>query len=205
MKIKNDLVRRSIRAALPSRARRTSDNGVSPTLSIDECGWGASAIRKMLGNMVEVGGIGVEVFLKFTSVVGAGIIELLAAISAGLALGLHLLLTGIASAMGSIVALVLVVFLGDRIKNWVINRRGGKKIKEENSRIYRVWNKYGVIGLGMLSPLLTGAPLGAAIGISLGVSPSRLIMWMVIGITVWTIILTMICALGLLGFEVLTR
>jgi uncharacterized membrane protein len=145
----------------------------------------------------------VEIFFKITTVMGLGIIELWAAIPAGLAIGLNPLLTGIASALGSVVAAVLVAFLGDRIRNWLIKRRSGKKTERENSRIYRVWNKYGVIGLGLLSPLLTGAPLGAAIGISLGASPARLIIWMVIGIIVWTIILTIIGTLGIAGFKAL--
>lgn len=146
-----------------------------------------------------------EFILKFVTVAGLGIIELWAAIPAGLALGLHPVLTGIASALGSIVALVLVVILGERIRNWIISRRKRKKLEDENSRIYRVWNKYGVIGLGLLSPLITGAPLGAAIGISLGAPPSRLIMWMAFGIVVWTIILTMISTLGMVGFKALVR
>ncbi len=144
-----------------------------------------------------------EIFFKITTVIGLGIIELWAAIPAGLAIGLNPLLTGIASALGSVVAAVLVAFLGDRIRNWLIKRRSGKKTGKENSRIYRVWNKYGIIGLGLLAPLLTGAPLGAAIGISLGASPARLIIWMVIGIIVWTIILTIIGTLGIAGFKAL--
>jgi uncharacterized membrane protein len=145
----------------------------------------------------------VEIVLKIATVIGLGIIELWAAIPTGLAIGLNSLLTGMTSAMGSIVAAVLVAFLGDKIRNWIINCRSGKKTEKENSRIYRVWNKYGVIGLGLLSPLLTGAPFGAAIGISLGASPGRLIMWMVIGIILWTIILTMISTLGIVGFKAL--
>ncbi|WP_174275429.1 small multi-drug export protein [Desulfosporosinus orientis] len=78
------------------------------------------------------------------------------------------------------------------VHNGDINEKLKKKEKREKNkgRIYRIWEKYGVIGLGMLSPLIMGAPLGAAIGISLGASPRRLILWMSIGIIVWTISLT---------------
>ena len=57
----------------------------------------------------------------------------------------------------------------------------------------------------MLSPLITGAPLGAAIGISLGASSRRLIVWMSIGIVIWTGILTAISTLGFAGFQMLKR
>jgi len=55
----------------------------------------------------------------------------------------------------------------------------------------------------MVSPLITGAPLGAAIGISLGASPGRLIFWMSIGIVFWTILLTILSTLGFAGFQML--
>ncbi len=146
-----------------------------------------------------------ELFIKLITVAGLGIIELWAAIPMGTALKLHPLLNGTASALGSIVGAVLVIVLGDRLRNWLLKRRGRGKEQEKNGQIYRIWDKYGVIGLGMLSPLLTGAPLGAAIGISLGASPGRLIFWMSFGILVWTIILTIISTLGFEWFQLLRR
>lgn len=145
-----------------------------------------------------------ELFLKLITVIGLGIIELWAAIPMGTALKLHPLVNGMASALGSIIGAVLVIVLGDRLRNWLIKKRGGGK-GQKNGRMYRIWEKYGVIGLGMLSPLLTGAPLGAAIGVSLGAAPGRLIFWMGIGIVIWTIILTTVSTLGFAGFQALKR
>lgn len=135
-----------------------------------------------------------EILAKFITVTGLGIIELWAAIPAGTALKLHPLLNGLASGLGAILGAVLVIMLGDRLRNWLLKKR--PKTQDHNSRIYRIWQKYGVIGLGLLSPLLTGAPLGAAIGISLGAPPRRLVLWMSIGIVVWTILLTALSTLG---------
>jgi hypothetical protein len=135
-----------------------------------------------------------ELVVKFMTVLGLGIIELWAAIPAGTALNLHPLVNGLASGFGAILGALLVILIGDRLRNWVLKIKG--KRQDNNSRIYRIWQKYGVIGLGLLSPLLTGAPLGAAIGISLGASPIRLIIWMSIGIVIWTIILTTISTMG---------
>jgi hypothetical protein len=147
----------------------------------------------------------VELFIKFITVAGLGIIELWAAIPMGTALKLHPLLNGTASALGAVIGAVLVIVLGDRLRNWLLKRRGRGKEQEKKGQIYRIWDKYGVIGLGMLSPLLTGAPLGAAIGISLGASPGRLIFWMSFGILIWTIILTIISTLGFEWFQLLKR
>ena len=140
-----------------------------------------------------------ELVIKFITVTGLGIIELWAAIPFGTALKLHPLLNGLASGLGAIIGALLVIMIGDRLRNWLLSRR--EKKQKDKGRIYRIWDKYGVIGLGMLSPLLTGAPLGAAIGISLGAAPKRLLFWMSIGIVVWTIILTTISTFGFAVFE----
>jgi hypothetical protein len=78
-------------------------------------------------------------------------------------------------------------------------RRWERKNKEQ-SKMGAIWNKYGVVGLGIISPLITGAPLGAVIGISFGAAPGRLLLWMTIGIIIWTVILTAAVALGIAGF-----
>lgn len=135
-----------------------------------------------------------ELIAKFATVMAFGIIELWLAIPAGTALKLHPLLNGLASGLGAIIAALLAIILGDRLRNWLFKKK--QKSRDENSRIYKVWHKYGVIGLGLLSPLITGSLLGAVIGISLGAPPKRLILWMSIGIIIWTILLTTISTLG---------
>lgn len=137
--------------------------------------------------------------IKFITVVALGVLELWVAIPAGTALNLHPLLNGIASALGSVLGAIAVIILGERLRNWLLRN----KKKEESNRgwIYKTWDKYGVIGLGLLSPLLTGALLGAALGISLGAVPKRLIVWMSIGIIVWTILLTSVSTLGFEFFK----
>lgn len=144
-----------------------------------------------------------DILVKFFIVAGLGVIELWVAIPAGTALKLPPLVNGIASALGSISAAIIIVFLGDHLRKWLLKKR--EKDGKSKGKIYAVWEKYGVIGLGMLSPLITGAPLGAAIGVSLGAPPRRLITWMGIGIIIWTIILTAASTLGFAGFELLKK
>lgn len=143
-----------------------------------------------------------ELWISFVTVLGVGVIELWLAIPTGVALQLHPVLNGLASALGAIIGALLVIFLGDRLRNWILKKRGKAKGQEKRGWIYTVWDKYGVIGLGLLSPLITGAPLGAAIGISLGASPGRLLFWMALGIVVWSLILTTITTLGLTQLQV---
>lgn len=134
---------------------------------------------------------------KLITVAALAIFELWAAIPVGTALKLHPLFNGLASGLGAIIGVLLVVVIGDRLRNWLLRKKEQKK----KGRIYKIWEKYGVIGLGLLAPLITGAPLGAAIGVSLGAPPKRLFYWMSTGIVIWTIVLVVISTLGFSFFE----
>lgn len=145
----------------------------------------------------------VKLVMKLLTVLGLGAIELWAAIPAGLALRLHPMAVGITAAIGAMVGALVVVLLGERVRTWLVRRRGGKEGKERHRLIYRIWHRYGVIGLGLLAPLLTGATLGAALGLTLGVPAGRLLFWISLGIVLWSIGLTLAAALGLAGIEAL--
>ncbi len=133
-------------------------------------------------------------------VFAASILELWAGIPIGIAFNLNPFITGTAAALGAILAAFVVSFLGEGIRERVIKwRYKDKDLKKGN--FYKIWNKYGIIGLGLLSPLLFGAPLGAALGIVLGAEKKALFIWMSIGIIIWSIILTAAGYFGLMTFQ----
>ena len=144
-----------------------------------------------------------DVIIGSLLVFGASILELWAAIPLGLAINLNPLLIGVISALGAIFAAFLVSTIGDSIRERVIKWRYGENKDLKNSRYYKIWNKYGIVGLGFLSPLLFGAPLGAALGIVLGAEKKPLLFWMSIGIVIWSGILTTAGFLGLMSFGVI--
>jgi hypothetical protein len=141
----------------------------------------------------------VEILLKVLMVLGLAAVELWTAIPAGLALDLHPVLIGVVSAAGAILGVVVILILGERVRSWLLRKRGGEK--SQHGRIYRIWVRYGVVGLGLLAPLLTGAPLGTALAIAFGAPPGRLLLWMSVGIAAWSALLTVAAALGLAGIE----
>ena len=136
-------------------------------------------------------------------VFGAGILELWAAIPLGLAINLNPVIIGIASAVGAILAAFLVTTVGDSIREKVIKWRYGENKDLKDSRYYKIWNKYGIVGLGLISPLLFGAPVGAALGVALGSSKKPLLIWMSIGIVIWSAGLTAAGYLGLMSFGII--
>lgn len=139
--------------------------------------------------------------IQLLTVFGLSIIELWAAIPAGFALNLNPAAIVIASSAGAIVGALLIILAGEKIRNKIIKWRYGDGKDFRQGRLYRIWDKYGVVGLGLLSPLLFGALIGAALGSLLGAKRWRLLLWMSVGIVVWAVGLTAVGVAGLSGIE----
>ncbi len=124
-------------------------------------------------------------------------VEVYAAIPAGFAFGLHPGTIFSASALGGLAGVFVAAFLGDRIRIF-FNRY--KKVKEEKPKtgmIYRIWDKYGVIGLGFLGTMTVGAPVSLAVGVGFNVPLKKLVTWCCIGVLVRCSLFTIIGHYGM--------
>jgi hypothetical protein len=105
------------------------------------------------------------------------------------------LVCGVA-ALGAFMGGTVVILLGERVKAWLEERRQGEKMEKKRGLLYRVWLRYGVVGWGLLAPLLVGSPLGAAFGLVLGAPPRRLLPWLGVGSVLWSAVFSALSALG---------
>ena len=135
----------------------------------------------------------------------ASVAELWVAIPLGLVMKINPIIIATVSAAGAIFAAACVTLLGDNLRARILKWKYDDEEALKETRLYNVWNKYGVIGLGLLSPLIFGAPLGAAVGIALGARKNGLLLWMSIGIIIWSVGLTVAGSMGLLAFETMIK
>jgi hypothetical protein len=138
---------------------------------------------------------------KLLSVFALGMVGLWEGIPLGFVLGLPPFVTGLTSAIGSTVATLLAMLVGERIRARLAARRaqGGPP---RDRLIDRIWRRYGIVGFGLLAPCLIGAPAGVALGLFLRAPSGRLLFWLITGIGLWAVILT---AAGAYGSEGIRR
>ncbi len=134
------------------------------------------------------------------TVVALGAVELWAAVPAGLALGLDPLVTALAAGAGAMGGVAVVAAAGGRLRGRLV-AGAGRGRGRRHGRILRLWQRHGVAGLGLLAPLLVGAPLGTALGIAFGAPARRLFGWMAAGVVLWSGALALAGALGIAGVE----
>ncbi|MEO6537004.1 MAG: hypothetical protein ABIT07_05905 [Ferruginibacter sp.] len=138
--------------------------------------------------------------LKVLTVAGLATFEIYAAIPAGFAFGLSPWTIFFASLVGGIAGIFVAAFLGDRIRIFFAKYRKPKNERPKTGLVHTIWNKYGLIGLGILGTFTVGAPISLAVGVGFNVPPSKLIPWCCIGVFARCAIFT---TLGHFGMKML--
>ncbi len=141
---------------------------------------------------------------QLVSVFGLAFINLWSAVLLGLALSIPAPIVVITTAASYTVGVIVVLLLGQPIRDRIMQRFGGKLNQNREGLIWRVWDRFGVIGLGLLAPITVGAQIGAILGLSLNAPPRRLLLWMAIGALLWSILVAIAASLGILGVQSVT-
>jgi membrane protein YqaA with SNARE-associated domain len=136
---------------------------------------------------------------KILTVAGLATFEIYAAIPAGFMFKLSPWVIFFASLIGGIIGVFIAAFLGEKIEKLLARFRKPKVevvIKKPNLA-HKIWEKYGVVGLGILGTFMVGAPVSIAVGVGFNVSMHKLALWCCIGVLARCIIFTLVGHFGM--------
>lgn len=115
--------------------------------------------------------------------------EIAAVIPLGIVRGLQPIIVVILSFIGNLSTIILVVYLFEKIKDFIVRKKGiVKENTKRQERAKRIWNKYGLPGLAILGPVLIGTHIAAFIGMSLGATKRWTLLWMTISLVIWSVV-----------------
>ena len=132
---------------------------------------------------------------------GLATFEVYAAIPAGFAFELPSFIIFLASTVGGLVGVFVAAYLGNQIKN-IIKKYKKTKTQEKprSGFIINIWNKYGVVGLGLIGTMTVGAPISIGVGVGFNVPVNKMVIWCSIGVILRCLIFT---SLGHYGLKML--
>ncbi len=106
-------------------------------------------------------------FLKLLTVTAMATFEIYAAIGAAHLMGLSTWAILACTLVGGVAGVFIAAFLGQRIEKFIHEKfRKNKPPKPKTGLGYKIWEKYGLYGLGLIGTFFLGAP--ASIGIAVG-------------------------------------
>lgn len=116
----------------------------------------------------------------------------------GIISGLNPITVIIVGFVGNMVTVLALIIGYDKFKLWLVKRNEGKEKKESkrSARARELWDKYGLPGMLMLGPILIGTHIAAFIGMTLGASKVKTLVWSTISIAAWAIIFGVVTSLG---------
>jgi membrane protein YqaA with SNARE-associated domain len=134
---------------------------------------------------------------KILTVAALATFEIYVAIPTGFALGLNAWTIFFASLIGGLVGVFVAAFLGDKIRAYINKYRKPKPEKPKTGLIYKIWEKYGVIGLGLFGTFAFGAPVSLGVGVGFNVPLQKLVPWCCIAVLARCVIYTTIGHYGM--------
>ena len=126
--------------------------------------------------------------------------EVVGVIPIGVAAGLPAIPVTLISCLGNLITIWLLIVLIDRIKHWMHKRRekrGKDSSSKRKQRAAKIWQRYGLPGLAVISPILIGSHLGAILAMGFGAGKKQVAIWMTASIIVWAIAAGVVSHYGL--------
>ncbi len=116
--------------------------------------------------------------------------EIYVAIGTGMAFSLTPTTICLTTLVGGIIGVFVAAFLGDKITAFIAKYRK-PKVKTASAKdklLMKLWDKYGVFGVGFIGTFLVGAPISIGIGYGFGVEAKKLINWCLLAVVLRCVI-----------------
>lgn len=136
---------------------------------------------------------------KIITVFALATFEIYAAIPAGFAFGLSPWIIFFASLAGGITGVFVAAYLGEKIEKLISKFRkpAVKVIDKKPGLAHKLWDKYGIVGLGLLGTFTVGAPVSIAVGVGFNVNMHKMATWCCIGVLARCIVFTLVGYYGM--------
>ena len=130
-------------------------------------------------------------FLTYLSISGMAALKVLPALGMALVAQCSPLEIFLTLSIGAFGSVVLFATFGVRIKRWWrlrrIRKHGPQKINFKKARrILRLWKRFGIVGVALLTPPVITPPIGTIIAVTLGEKLKRIYLFMLISILAWS-------------------
>ncbi len=132
-----------------------------------------------------------ELLIKYVSVALAAALKFFAGPVTGLALGLTWYETALCSAVGMMLAVVATTYIGKGVQALIRRWRKAppRRFSKSSRRAVRIWKRFGIIGIAVLTPLLFTPIGGTIIAVAFRAHRQSIFFWMLMsGLCVGTVI-----------------
>ena len=133
---------------------------------------------------------------KVAGVFFAWMTGIVKAIPVGVALQLSVFEIGLYVSLGSITTVFLLYFSGEPLKRRITKRWSKEKMEKKKGRFTILLERYGMPGVGLLTPGTLGPITSIIIGLILLKDTKKLMPYLIVGIILWSFLLAWFAVAG---------
>ena len=125
-----------------------------------------------------------------------GIVYYLGAIPAGVAMGLSWYSSAFFAWAGYVFIAAVVIIPGQSLRDWIVKKFKISLAPNPQKLFWRIWLRWGLIGLAILAPLTCGPYIAAILAVALGSKPANVLGWIAVGALPVTAVIAAITIAG---------
>ena len=128
---------------------------------------------------------------------GFGFLYFLGAIPAGAAGGAPLWLAAVAAWAGYSAGALLVLLAGAPLRDWLVRKLKIPVERDPSKLVWRIWERWGLAGLGLLAPVTIGPQAGSVLALAIGERAVRLFVALSLGVVPWCVLFAVLVGFGI--------
>jgi len=110
----------------------------------------------------------------------------------GYAVGLHPVTTIITTILGTMTVVVLLTFFGNWIRAKIFGRfRFGKIDLKKAEKFEKIWKRFGLFGVALLTPVVLTPIGGTLLAVSSGSPKEKILIYMLISASFWSVVISL--------------
>ncbi|MDG5759470.1 small multi-drug export protein [Natronococcus sp. A-GB1] len=118
------------------------------------------------------------------------VVEILVVVPVAIGLGLNPVMTAVVAFTGNVGSVYALILSYRRLLAWWQSRTENDEPSDRYARARRLWDRYGLPGVSLAGPVMTGVHIAALVALLAGSRGRLVATWMTAGIAVWTVVLT---------------
>ena len=131
------------------------------------------------------------------TVFGFGFMYFVGAVPAGVALKMNPAFAAFVAWVGYSCGSWIVLLVGTPLQKWATQRVKLLREPRDDSKLFwKVWNRFGLPGLGLIAPVTIGPQGGSLVALALGEKPLWVGFWFSVGLIPWAIGFALVAAFG---------
>jgi len=127
---------------------------------------------------------------------GLGFLYFLGAIPAAAAAGAPLWLAAVSAWAGYSAGALVVLLAGAPLRDWLAKKLKIPVKRDTSKLVWRVWDRWGLAGLGLLAPVTIGPQAGSVLALTVGERAARVFVALSLGVVPWCILFACLVGFG---------